>query len=1259
MRTLGKRKGAVLIVVLGVLAVLALLATTFATLQATEKQVARNYLDTVRAKMLAQSGVSDAEARLREFFPFQYFNTVNPAAPRPWKFWGTDNTEQKDPDPKIKLEESTNPSFAIEDEAIQNPTDANVKPKQITIEGKQRGLSGVFGTGTYATHGDHYALKISDISGRLYVNDGIDGGANGSVSQNLKRILNVLGDVLQIPQLGDKILASRPTTGYRSPQDLLKALGYDDALFERIKNHVTVYAWVDPNVVNPVPLSDKLVANYPVKYYRGNPPVYRLQRSATSFKDDDAYDSSSFELITNSSKASENKMACLYGLDCLNPQWVEVVSRAPVNVNSASREVLVALLTDLKGFFVSDRRRNNPRWKGDLYLSFKQQNSFSSAGNEGDEIGYLMETIPVVGPGGTATNGISAFDIADELISCRNRQAGKFANYSSEPFGGPFRNWAQFYAFIDALTATQTNPTNLISDNRPGLHVDYEEETDDPAGFSLKLVESDVQREHASRAIADAIKANFNPNCHLNELNPDENLYLRVDKTDLIVNSTEFTFMPTGYFEIESLGRIVRPKDPNATEAYAGDNDLVAQAKVTATYRLYDLYRETNQKQFAGGTLPGRTGASNTNNDMSLEIGPEPDNGRFPGMFGDPRDADNEFDGYVSFATVGGDGHSSAPKAKNTLVTTDQRSGSAQYGAAMHVHFQYDHDAHHSLLDPKEIASRDLGDEKVENHASIVGNARLSYKRPYGPASGPVINQTPIHRLAKSFRQTMNSSSGTVTAPTLGFFAPSDLRIDGAYSERHSAPCYYAYKGTQALLPLFGPGANGATNKAQGTISFWWKPSFYPNLTGKVRAPFDFSRYHEACGQNVNTWPWAIWFYPSHYDPAVSEGVHPRADTGAPVYGPQYWHNNQGQFEPSSLCWGSKAWHDVSSGHSFGTMTKSLNHLDHVKRNPACATKPNLLVAHKWMNTTATFKLDGNDADGSRSSLMYINGNRSMGGAVPSPLTNSPHNFYTMTTWSAGWSIMDKWDKHDGGDSNQIRLGAPSKISDAAEAQSSSTEKKVKGAYKGNYTGDHTVDEFYLWSTFDTEPLTLWQQGRYYKPLNTSYGEGIFVSQALSFVGANPRVAAPPTSIPTPGGTGGAPTSVPVIAPQIRVLGLSWTWQAEGIHQTTGAQALYDYNTTLGIAATDVKPRLLAGIRDGSVSYGPFDNDAFSAVRAPDGTIPVIQDPKQLKYFAQFKLESANLSSILLASPVLDDVTIYWDDSRTHLLSYVFDNRSF
>src|SRR6185295_4202604 len=199
------------------------------TLQITDRQVSHNYLDTVRAKLLAQSGVQDAEAKLREYFPFRYFNTVNPRAPKPWKYWGQDATETTEPPVDDKLEYARNPSFAIEADVARNtaenpqdPTDNNVNPKQVSIEGKVCGLSGYQG-GSYATHGDQYALKVTDCSGRLYVNDGVDGTPQGkmnSVSRNMRRMINVLGDVLTTSKLGDKIIDNRPPEGYRSMQDL-------------------------------------------------------------------------------------------------------------------------------------------------------------------------------------------------------------------------------------------------------------------------------------------------------------------------------------------------------------------------------------------------------------------------------------------------------------------------------------------------------------------------------------------------------------------------------------------------------------------------------------------------------------------------------------------------------------------------------------------------------------------------------------------------------------------------------------------------------------------------------------------------------------------------------------------------------------------------------------------------------------------------------------------------------------------------------
>jgi hypothetical protein len=108
------------------------------------------------------------------------------------------------------------------------------------------------------------------------------------------------------------------------------------------------------------------------------------------------------------------------------------------------------------------------------------------------------------------------------------------------------------------------------------------------------LVESPIQQDYASQALADVLKANFNPNLHLNEINPDENMFMRVDKTDLIVNSTEFCFTAMGHFEIESVGRVLREKIGTTASQF----QTVASGKARVVTQLYDAYRETAQREF-------------------------------------------------------------------------------------------------------------------------------------------------------------------------------------------------------------------------------------------------------------------------------------------------------------------------------------------------------------------------------------------------------------------------------------------------------------------------------------------------------------------------------------------------------------------------------------------------------------------------------------------------------------------------------------
>jgi hypothetical protein len=72
----------------------------------------------------------------------------------------------------------------------------------------------------------------------------------------------------------------------------------------------------------------------------------------------------------------------------------------------------------------------------------------------------------------------------------------------------------------------------------------------------------------------------------------------------------------------------------------------------------------------------------------------------------------------------------------------------------------------------------------------------------------------------------------------------------------------------------------------------------------------------------------------------------------------------------------------------------------------------------------------------------------------------------------------------------------------------------------------------------------------------------------------------------------------------------------------------------------------LTVIDGGGLTYGPFSDDGFSSVLNLAGSTPDLQNPTQVHYAAHFRLGAGGSIPILLGTPVLDDVTIYWSDGR-------------
>ncbi|HEU4339901.1 MAG TPA: hypothetical protein VFS19_07510, partial [Planctomycetota bacterium] len=961
------RRGLVLIVVLSVLACLSLVGVAFHVLSSLERTTAGNYRLTIQARLLARAGVEYALSRLSGA---QSLATALSEG-GDWKYYGNDESGFEPRERDVSLATAKRPSYAL--------ISQGGKVEQVRLKYDEKrvlsiGVSGRLKGGEYLPNGNIYSLEVRDLSGCIYVNDGLkmQGGNRSCVSENLRRILNLLGrmDSIGFPGLGDVILDNRPAIGgyatwHHLATVLRKRSGLKEELLERLERLLTVHSWVDTNVVNPVPFGPTSSRLYPVKYERGEAGVFRRGPGKDLRNMLPSVNELGWVEGPGEEPAVAGTTAAVYGHDELFPSYVEVVHRAPVNINSAPEEILTALIADLRGVFLMEKRSNGPTDLGGPEISYQTtqwlvqphsfqipQGNFSweymghtyspdrwappsainenkrwneatgattqppgeqSGGNfiDRDEIGWLTAT-PAFTLNGTGKT--SARAVAYEIVQCRE---GK-GDYATLPFGGPFKTWSQFHAFCDYLART----TTIADDRFPEEH----------------------RRRQGAQALADVLKANFNPNFTPNEINPDRNLYLMVDKTDLIVNSTEFCFLPTGYFQINAIGRILK-EETEKSEGGKKDGQPVyqvaAQAGARSVVQVHELYRETTQRQFyRGDSVVAKS--VRTNNGYTVESGPESDNG--PLLYGDhfshgkqrmSRELDGdgayyepgfEFDsgwgyeasGYLALPTVGG--HEEL-KAKYTQevsmpaeVARDPADSYLPVSPGMHAHFRYDDRLHYNQSGRVQMAGGADPRLFVENMGSLVmsGSRQIIVRKTvYNPAtcSSVIVEQylevgatekasnfpdpgedlsgengsatySPYdptdgirYRLVRSFRLPLEGKQGN--RPIMTPVAPSDLRVDGMYVERHSGLAYWIDEEGSSSPP---PDNAYSFDTRRGVASFWFKPGFDPRYSGKVRSLASVSKYHRMNYHYRNPSPFTLYYFPA-YSPTAGDAELPDIHT--------------------------------------------------------------------------------------------------------------------------------------------------------------------------------------------------------------------------------------------------------------------------------------------------------------------------------------------------------------------------------------------
>lgn len=530
-----RQRAVVLLVALAILTVLALLATVFATTSRIERTVARNYVDLVRAKLLAESGIEVGSKVLRQVpaplpASLTYYGEDHDASGNLANAWGVAEDVYRPGSPPVAGTMQTLDcplSYALRP-SLWADLDGNLRPDVITVTDanapggtRQVGFSGSL-AGTYARLGDTYSIKIVDQNDLIDVNDVMVNTAGGVVEPNTRmaRVINTLSQVLGLAGNEGTLIANwralnapmsvttaplagggysynvttGVTGGFTTVEQIQQIPFFPPASYQVLKDYLSTNAWKDVSTILPMPQT--FAAIQPCN-------SYSLQAAAPPDKYNFQY---RFE------------------------------PRSPVNVNSAPYAVLTALMSGLQANYVA-----------------VVPGRFNGA-TETERYQVQSASIPTYsGAGSTPAR------IASTIIWYRQ------GTVTVQGYKGPFGTWEDWNNFVDNCLVGSSNP------------------------FGSALI-NDLQGK--------VLKAAFNPNTRSMRANPDRSARFRrsaggtrpdvdIDKTDMAVYSTELCFSPMGTFALSSLGRIVD----------LGGN-IVAEYEIRTVAKAFDVVRHSTARDF-------------------------------------------------------------------------------------------------------------------------------------------------------------------------------------------------------------------------------------------------------------------------------------------------------------------------------------------------------------------------------------------------------------------------------------------------------------------------------------------------------------------------------------------------------------------------------------------------------------------------------------------------------------------------------------
>ncbi len=575
--------GAILIIALGVLTLLAILGATFANLMRLEKQATQNYLDSQEVDLINDSAIEHVIADLRGAQNWYSFTPYKSA----WLYRLLDVDDLAHG--LVPLDSPRTKNWDVLFERQQGARVGRYRTKvidtsaQININGKQDTLGRML---------DHLARAIQSSErlkrGEYYC---LYSGPRNTGSK-------IRGQ--QIVEFRNKLEGNR----FRSKTQLRELIGQEN--FEIIRDFITVESYVDPSTYKPDGGFNEIVE--------------QGSRAGAGARGVGAGTTDSHDRVEGTASK-------------ISPE-----PRAPININTAPEEVLIAVLMGIGA------RRPFPYSKLS-YTAIDHSAQTGGASIPGKEEqadvtprGVWVYSSSAAG-GGSEDGGLdyqNARLIAARIIAQRKRT--------------PFVTWSTgdatdggFAEFINGLEENffPSNERTIVIDPR-NLAFSRRIDSEIRKGASPELSrlwnkghtqgEAQVRRTvglpyHQHHAfyyemIKGAIIANANPNSRINRYNPNSPAFSPVDKSDLVrldrdgrttrkAYTTEFCFDTNGIFEVTTLGQIAErirggPGDSSAAAAAssgagsAGDVQFrpIYHRPMRTVVKVFDVLRHTNQFHF-------------------------------------------------------------------------------------------------------------------------------------------------------------------------------------------------------------------------------------------------------------------------------------------------------------------------------------------------------------------------------------------------------------------------------------------------------------------------------------------------------------------------------------------------------------------------------------------------------------------------------------------------------------------------------------